>query len=393
MSIKLSICIPTYNRAAFLGEALDSVIRQATEEVEIVVSDNASTDCTEALVRDYQTRFPRIRYHKNPENLGADRNFLKVVEQAEGEYCWLMGSDDALAEGAIAIMLAALGNADVYLCDCACVSLDMSRVVERHHRMLGAATGTIYDCRDPVQILAYFRDGVNLGSLFSFISAIIVRRSVWQAKLVIEDLIGSGWIHAARVFQMMRAGARIHYVSLPLIFARKGNDSFYATVGYTRRRLIDLDYPRVARAVFADRPEILNEVTRIIARQFFNLPVMLSDKRAAVGADGRQAAQQLADVYGREFSNLSGYRVKMVLWYALPVSVLGGLRIALRTLRGARAVATARRDTGASCGHPRHDDFPKPDQPMSASLNRCSGHGVVMAAARGRRTSMADRSE
>jgi len=70
MSIKLSICIPTYNRAAFLGEALDSVIRQATDEVEIVVSDNASTDNTEALVREYQARFPRIRYHKNPGKSG-----------------------------------------------------------------------------------------------------------------------------------------------------------------------------------------------------------------------------------------------------------------------------------------------------------------------------------
>ena len=117
MSIKLSICIPTYNRAAFLGEALDSVIRQATDEVEIVVSDNASTDNTEALVREYQARFPRIRYHKNPENLGADRNFLKVVELGEGEYCWLLGSDDALAEGAIAAMLPLLGDADVYLTD------------------------------------------------------------------------------------------------------------------------------------------------------------------------------------------------------------------------------------------------------------------------------------
>jgi len=111
MNIKLSICIPTYNRANFLGAAIDSVIKQATEEVEIVISDNASTDHTEELVREYQTRFPRIRYHKAKENMGADRNFLKVAELATGEYCWLLGSDDALADGAISTVLPMLGVA------------------------------------------------------------------------------------------------------------------------------------------------------------------------------------------------------------------------------------------------------------------------------------------
>ena len=267
MSIKLSICIPTYNRAAFLGEALDSVIRQATDEVEIVVSDNASTDNTEALVREYQARFPRIRYHKNPENLGADRNFLKVVELGEGEYCWLLGSDDALAEGAIAAMLPLLGDADVYLMDRTNMSFAMDQTLVAHERFLGAPPGTTYDCRNAVELRNYFRDALHIGSFFSYISAIVVRRSAWQAQPVIDELIGSAWIHAARIFQMMQAGARVHYIGRPLVLNRTGNDSFHAAVGFTRRRLIDLDYPRVARTVFVDRPELANEVTQIVARQ------------------------------------------------------------------------------------------------------------------------------
>ena len=262
MSIKLSICIPTYNRAAFLGEALDSVIRQATDEVEIVVSDNASTDHTEALVREYQARFPRIRYHRNPENLGADRNFLKVVELGQGEYCWLLGSDDALAEGAIAALLPLLGDADVYLTDVRRMAFAMDRILDLHQSMLGVEPGTSYDCRDPAQLLGYFRDALHIGSLFSFISALIVRRSAWQAQPVIDALMGSAWIHAARIFQMMQAGARVHYIGRPLVLNRTGNDSFHAAVGLRAAELIDLDYPRVARTVFVDRPELANEVTR-----------------------------------------------------------------------------------------------------------------------------------
>lgn len=326
MSIRLSICIPTYNRAAFLGQALDSIIAQATDEVEIVISDNASTDDTEALVRDYQTHFPRIRYHRNPENLGADRNFLKVVEIAQGEYCWLLGSDDALADGAIAAVLSQLGSADIYLTDRTNMSFAMDAVLDAHQKMQGSTAGTTYDCNDSRQLLQYFKDAIHIGSLFSYISALIVRRSAWMAQPVIDELIGSCWIHAARVFQMMKAGARLEYLGLPLVLNRCGNDSFHATVGYTRRRLIDLDYPRVARAVFADQPEVLHQVTLIVARQFFNLRVMLSDKRAAIEADGPQAPQKLAAVYAAEFSRLPGYEQKMLIQSMLSKAILDQLR-------------------------------------------------------------------
>ena len=326
MSIRLSICIPTYNRAAFLGYALDSIIAQATDEVEIVVSDNASTDGTEALVRDYQSRFPRIRYHRNPENLGADRNFLKVVEIAQGEYGWLLGSDDALADGAIAAVLSRLGSADIYLTDRTNMSFAMDTVLDPHQKMQGSTAGTTYDCNDSRQLLQYFKDAIHIGSLFSYISALIVRRSAWMAQPVIDELIGSCWIHAARIFQMMKAGARLEYLGLPLVLNRCGNDSFHAAVGYTRRRLIDLDYPRVAHAVFSDRPEVLEQVTLIVARQFFTLRAILSDKRASIEADGPQAPQKLAAVYAAEFSGLPGYRLKMLIWRAFPFYMLNMMR-------------------------------------------------------------------
>ena len=107
----------------------------------------------------------------------------------------------------------------------------------------------------------------------------------------------------------------------------------YAAVGFTRRRLIDLDYPRVARTVFVDRPELANEVTQIIARHFFNLRVILSDKRTAIEADGPAAAQRLAAIYQQEFSRLPGYRIKMVLWNALPMMALEGMRFLSRRIR------------------------------------------------------------
>jgi abequosyltransferase len=330
MNIKLSICIPTYNRANFLGAAIDSVIKQATEEVEIVISDNASTDHTEELVREYQTRFPRIRYHKAKENMGADRNFLKVAELATGEYCWLLGSDDALADGAISTVLPMLGVADVYLTDVRNMSFDMKNILQSHQSMLNTSSGKIYDCKNPDELLTYFKDACHLGSLFGFISAIIFKRNSWQAQPVIEELVGSNWIHVAKIFLMMREGAVIQYIGLPLVLNRAGNDSFLATVGYTRRRLIDLDYQRVARAVFPDKPALLTEVTRVVAENYFTLRVILSDKRASVAADGAIEARRLTNAYINIFHDTSNYRLKMLVLKICPLWLLSSLRRVIR---------------------------------------------------------------
>ena len=97
----LSICIPTYNRAHYLRECLESVVSQfgdpeVCQSVEIVVSDNASPDNTRELVEEYRKKFDNIKYFRNNENIGFDRNVINVVERASGEYCWYMGDDDVI---------------------------------------------------------------------------------------------------------------------------------------------------------------------------------------------------------------------------------------------------------------------------------------------------------
>ena len=102
----LSICIPTWNRALFLKECLDSIVCQFTDpeiykQVEIVISDNASTDNTEGIVKVFQQKWNNIKYSKNNENIGFDRNILNVVNKSQGEYCWFLGDDDMLFENAL----------------------------------------------------------------------------------------------------------------------------------------------------------------------------------------------------------------------------------------------------------------------------------------------------
>jgi glycosyltransferase involved in cell wall biosynthesis len=101
--MKVSICIPTYNRCQHLTNCLQSIVSnkgRATLDFEVCVSDNRSTDDTEQVVRRAQAHID-IKYRRNAQNLGIPRNFLSVVEMATGEFVWLIGDDDLLVPSAL----------------------------------------------------------------------------------------------------------------------------------------------------------------------------------------------------------------------------------------------------------------------------------------------------
>jgi glycosyltransferase involved in cell wall biosynthesis len=97
----------TYNRAGTLRETLDSILPQAAElpEVEVLVSDNASADDTEQVVRGYCARYPVLRYSRNPVNVGFDGNVRACIENATGEYVAFCSDDDIAPPGLIAGLL------------------------------------------------------------------------------------------------------------------------------------------------------------------------------------------------------------------------------------------------------------------------------------------------
>jgi len=95
---KISICIPTYNRANSLTNCLESIAIAAKDYVgrfEVCVSDNGSNDKTSNVIKNASDSF-EINYHRNDTNLGLPRNFLQVVSLAKGEFVWLIGDDDLL---------------------------------------------------------------------------------------------------------------------------------------------------------------------------------------------------------------------------------------------------------------------------------------------------------
>lgn len=103
--IRLSICIPTYNRSAVLREALESITVQAaftdTEEIEVVVSDNASTDDTPEVVAEFVSRFPgKVISYRQPVNCWSD-NFHHVMSMGRGQYLKLHNDTLVVRDGAL----------------------------------------------------------------------------------------------------------------------------------------------------------------------------------------------------------------------------------------------------------------------------------------------------
>ena len=106
----LSICIPTYNRADLLKGLLNNIVAQSGDfdfvnKVEIVISDNNSSDQTSSLVAEYQGVYPNIIYSRNEKNLLFDRNVYNVIKMSTGKYCWLLGDDDLICHGFLSFLV------------------------------------------------------------------------------------------------------------------------------------------------------------------------------------------------------------------------------------------------------------------------------------------------
>jgi glycosyltransferase involved in cell wall biosynthesis len=107
------------NGERFLGRALDSLLAQEYPNVEIIVSDNASTDRTEEICRQYADQYEQVRYSRSSSNIGMIPNARKVLELARGDYFVWAGDDDEWSpqfSATLAVALDAQCDAVVAMC-------------------------------------------------------------------------------------------------------------------------------------------------------------------------------------------------------------------------------------------------------------------------------------
>lgn len=237
----ISFCIPTYNRADYILETISSVVGQADSDIEIIVCDNASTDNTSEIVASAQKIFQNIKYFKWPENMGADLNYLKTVEMAGGEYCWFLGSDDLIADGAIKkIRKELISGCDIYLCS-EYFSDKKARPYDTHYLLRRDIESSTFDLSLRNDRLRYFELAQSHSALFGYLSSIIFKREKWISIEYDDTFTGTLYSHMYMLYSFINRGCRLRYVRTPLVYWRSGNDSFGGPGKTKSRYMIDIN--------------------------------------------------------------------------------------------------------------------------------------------------------
>lgn len=99
-----SVCVPAYNRSLVLPDLLDSVFKQDENDFEVIICEDFSKERNQIkeIISNYSHKYPnKIKYFENEFNLGYDSNFKELIEKSSGKYCFFLGNDDLMAEGAL----------------------------------------------------------------------------------------------------------------------------------------------------------------------------------------------------------------------------------------------------------------------------------------------------
>jgi abequosyltransferase len=332
--IVLSICIPVYNCAEFLGQALESILPQIEQGVEIVVYDGASTDGTEALLAKYTARSSSITYRRGATRGGIDADLATCVDLASGEYCWLFSGDDVMRAGAIRRALAWIETGhDLYICEHTLCDKEMhfkSDYPVLHPNQPFSANLADRDSREE-----WFKRAVSTEAFFSFMSSLIIRREKWLSGRLSEEFDGSCWGHVARFFKLIPDGFLVSYVAEVWLDQRGGNDSFRGS-GIVKRYSLAIDgFDRINRRFFSIDSVEAFQIRRVI-RFEFDLKMFLDAKLLCAENPSRENKAMLDGLVRKTYCDPS-LRLALLkgVYWTTPVWSLRLVRSVLRFFRRA----------------------------------------------------------
>jgi glycosyltransferase involved in cell wall biosynthesis len=185
----LSIGIVTYNGQFLLKEVLERIAEEIeNKNVELIISDNASTDNTQSIISDFKSKHPRTEYVRNSENIGFDANVNQVVSRSRGRFVWLMSDDDFINPGGVDKVLQVIDQFP-----------ELSYIFVNYSNQLALRVQKDALCLDWSQFLhdVNFKNGL--------ISSNIVNRKLWS-ELNMMQYDHCCWIHLAYALQALAPG-------------------------------------------------------------------------------------------------------------------------------------------------------------------------------------------
>lgn len=227
---RVSIGLPVFNGEKYIKQALDSILAQTYQNFELIISDNASTDETQQICREYAKKDSRIRYYRNAKNIGAARNFNRVFELSSGEYFKWAAYDDVLAPEFLSRCISVLDqDSSVVLCHSKTGCIDENGVflgIDDHE--------TINDLRKPHE-----RFGVILNRNLCWMIFGVIRADVLRMTRLMGDYIRADWNLLAEISLYGRL-----YEVPEVLFFRRHHRQAYTNKYYLSGPIILPDYQR-----------------------------------------------------------------------------------------------------------------------------------------------------
>lgn len=190
----VSIGMAVYNGEKYIRQALDSLLAQDFTDYELIISDNASTDKTQEICREYKLMDSRIRYYRNPTNIGAFRNFSQAFELSNGKYFMFACHDDYWKPNYISSCLEAFNaSKDVILAGAECDSID-SKTGKLFFTDKGLSTVGLSPAKRFMHYKSTLHNGKHVGGIFYGLHKRSALREVMPMKNVMatDHLVMAG---------------------------------------------------------------------------------------------------------------------------------------------------------------------------------------------------------
>ena len=184
----VSIGLPTYNRAATLARAIESALNQDYQNIELLISDNASTDATEAICLDAARRDNRVKYLRRQTNQGATTNFREVLKQSVGEFFMWLADDDWLDQSYVGRCVQVLRERPDYSLVCG-----RARYFRAGAFVHDGVEVDLLQDRGSDRVLAYYAQVADNGTFHG------VMRRAQLAGICFPDTLAGDWILIANI--------------------------------------------------------------------------------------------------------------------------------------------------------------------------------------------------
>jgi glycosyltransferase involved in cell wall biosynthesis len=209
----VSVGLPTFNRSTSLGRAIQSVLEQHYSNIELIISDNASTDGTQALCEDFLAKDKRIRYVRQSLNMGMTANFRAALAHATGDYFMWLSDDDSLEPSYISRCLEVLSaRADVSL---------VCGAAQYYENKIPSHQGARIVLEQPApidRVVAYYQQVNDNGTFYGLI------RTQTLEDLTLLNVLGGDWLLIASL------AYRGKVITLDDVFVRRSSRGASANV-------------------------------------------------------------------------------------------------------------------------------------------------------------------